>query len=62
MVLVVVVGELTASGVTASVRIDAPVIVDKAATDGNDATAGDAGGARDGSGNARGEVSGGPFL
>ena len=62
MVLVVVVGEFTASGVTISVRVDVPVIVDKAATYGNDATAGDAGDARDGSDNARGEVSGGHFL
>ena len=60
--MVVVAGKLTASGVTASVRVDVPVIVAKAATYGNDAMAGDAGGARDGSGNARGEVSGGPFL
>jgi len=60
--VVVAVGEFTGRQVTVSVRVEVPVIADKAARDGNDAAAGDAGGARDGSANGGGLVSRGPFL
>ena len=52
--MVVTVGEFTGRQVTVSVRVEVPVIADKAARDGNDAAAGDAGGARDGSANGGG--------
>ena len=44
------------------VRVEVPVIADKAVTDCNDATAGDAGGTVNGSTKGGGGASGGSFL
>ena len=44
------------------VRVEVPVVADMAVTDCNDATAGDAGGARNGSTKGGGVASGGSFL
>ena len=60
--MLVEVGLFNMPQLTVPMRVEVPVIADKAARDGNEAAAGDSGGARDGSGNGGGLFSGGNFL
>ena len=60
--MLVEVGLFTVPQVTVPMRVEVPVIADKAARGGNDAAAGDSRGARDGSDNGGGLFSGVPFL
>ena len=60
--MLVEVGLFTVPQVTVPMRVEVLVIADEAARDGNEAAAGDSGGATDGSGNGGGLFSGGNFL